>query len=98
MVGEFILIHWPFIIAGAVISFDLGYRLTRSITLTALTGLIALAVLPDMPTFHYPKLFLYPAAIWLAWRYMEQPGRRNASRTRTLLMNVPLVERRSTRT
>jgi hypothetical protein len=72
--GEFVLIHWPFIIAGAVISFDLGYRLTRSVTATAFTALLALAVLPDTPTFHYPKLFLYPAAIWLAWRYMDRPG------------------------
>ena len=74
MGGEFVLIHWPFIIAGAVISFDLGYRLTRSVAITAFTALLALAVLADTPTFHYPKLFLYPAAIWLAWRYMERPG------------------------
>ena len=79
MGGEFVLIHWPFIIAGAVISFDLGYRLTRSVTATAFTALLALAVLPDTPTFHYPKLFLYPAAIWLAWRYMERPGVRAAA-------------------
>jgi hypothetical protein len=79
MIGEFILLHWTFIIAGAVISFDLGYRLTRSIPITVMTALIALAVLPDTPTYHYPKLFVYPAAIWLAWRYMERPGVRDAA-------------------
>ena len=79
MIGEFILIHWTFIIAGAVISFDLGYRLTRSIPITVATALVALAVLPDTPTYHYPKLFVYPAAIWLAWRYMERPGVRSAA-------------------
>jgi hypothetical protein len=74
MAGEFILLHWLFIIAGAVISFDLGYRLTRSVPITAFTALLALAVLPDTPTFHYPKLFVYPAAVWLAWRYIDRPG------------------------
>jgi hypothetical protein len=74
MIGEFILVHWPFIVAGAVISFDLGYRLTRSLTATAVAAAIALAVLPDTPTFHYPKLFFYPLAIWLSWRYLDRPG------------------------
>ena len=73
MVGEFVLIHWAFIIGGAVISFDLGYRLTRSIPATAFMAAIGLAMIPDTPTFHYPKLFFYPLAVWIAWRYLDRP-------------------------
>jgi hypothetical protein len=38
-----------------------------------LTGGFALVLLAATPTYHYPKLFFYPLAVWLAWRYMERP-------------------------
>lgn len=79
MVGEFVLIHWAFIIGGAVISFDLGYRLTHSIAATAFMAAIGLAMIPDTPTFHYPKLFFYPLTVWLAWRYLDRPRVRLAA-------------------
>jgi hypothetical protein len=73
MVGEFVLIHWTAIIAGAMLSFAIGHRLTQSAPVSALMALLALTVLPDTPTFHYPKLFLYPLAVWLGLRYMDAP-------------------------
>jgi 4-amino-4-deoxy-L-arabinose transferase-like glycosyltransferase len=73
LIGEF-LVQWSFIIAGAMISFDVGFRLSRSLRASVAMALLALAILPDTPTFHYPKLFLYPLAICLGWRYMERPG------------------------
>jgi hypothetical protein len=73
MIGEFVLIHWTAIIAGAMLSFAIGHRLTRSAPVSALMALLAVTVLPDTPTFHYPKLFLYPLAIWLGLRYMDAP-------------------------
>ena len=73
MVGEFVLIHWTAIIAGAVLSFAIGYRLTASAVVSALMAVVAMTVLPDTPTFHYPKLLLYPLTIWLGLDYMDAP-------------------------
>ena len=79
MFAEFVAVHWVFVVAGAVISFDLAYRVSRSLVAAAAMAAIGIAVLPDTPTFHYPKLFVYPAAVWLAWWYLDRPGRRAAA-------------------
>ena len=77
LIGEF-AIQWLAIIAGAVLAFDIGYRLSRTL-LPSLAGLAcALALLSVTPTFHYPKLLLYPLAIRLAWGYMDHPGVRRS--------------------
>ena len=79
MFTEFVVVHWSFIVAGAIISFDLAYRVSRSLIAAAAMAAIGIAVLPNTATFHYPKMFFYPAAIWLAWRYIDRPGRRDAA-------------------
>jgi hypothetical protein len=77
LIGEF-AIQWLAIIAGTVIAFDIGYRLSKAL-LPSLIGLgCALALLSITPTFHYPKLLLYPLAIRLAWGYMDRPGVRRS--------------------
>lgn len=73
LIGEF-LVHWIFIIAGIVISLHLAIRGSRSITASLVTMSLALILLASTPTYHYPKLFFYPLALWLAWRYLERPG------------------------
>jgi hypothetical protein len=73
LIGEF-LVQWFFIIAGAVISFHLGVRFSRSVLASLATALLALAILAATPTFHYPKLFFYPLAVWLSWRYLDRPS------------------------
>ena len=72
LIGEF-FVHWIFIVAGAVISFGLGLRLSRSVVASLVTMSLPLILLTVTPTFHYPKLFFYPLAVWLAWSYMERP-------------------------
>jgi hypothetical protein len=79
MLAEFVVVHWAFIIAGAVISFDLAYRVSRSLIAASVMAAVGVAVLADTATFHYPKLFVYPAAVWLAWRYLDRPSRRGAA-------------------
>ena len=73
LVGEF-LVQWIFIIAAMVISLHLAIQLSRSIAASVVTTSLALVLLAATPTYHYPKLFFYPLALWLSWRYIEQPG------------------------
>lgn len=72
LIGEFVM-QWLFITAGAVISFHLGLRLSRSIGATLVMFAFALPLIAYAPTYHYSKLFFFPATIWLAWRYMDRP-------------------------
>jgi hypothetical protein len=72
LIGEF-LVHWLFIVAGVLIAFHLGLRLSRSVAASLVTTALALPIVASTPTFHYPKLFFYPLGVWLAWRYVERP-------------------------
>ena len=77
LIAEFVL-HWIFIVAGMVIGFHLALRVSRAVAASLITSLIALVILLGTPTFHYPKLFIYPLAILTAWRYIERPDVRRA--------------------
>ncbi len=78
LIGEFLL-QWIFIVAGVVISFHLGLRLSQSIGASVVMMALALVILANTPTYHYSKLFFFPLTIWLAWRYMDAPGVRRAA-------------------
>ena len=78
LIGEFLL-QWLFIVAGVVISFDLGLRLSRSIAASLVMMALALVILAHAPTYHYSKLFFFPLTIWLGWRYMDHPGVRRSA-------------------
>ena len=78
LIGEF-LIHWTFIVAGVVISFHLARRLSHSLWASLTTTLIAIAIIAATPTYHFPKLFFYPVAVWVLWSYMEAPSVRRAA-------------------
>jgi len=73
LIGEF-LVQWIVIVAGVLISLHLALRLSRSIAASLVTMGLAVILLAATPTYHYPKLFFYPLAVWLSWRYIEQPG------------------------
>jgi hypothetical protein len=78
LIGEF-LIQWLFIVAGVVISFHLGLRLSRSIRVSLLVLPLVLIILAGTPTYHYSKLFVFPLTIWLGWWYMDHPGVRRSA-------------------
>ena len=73
LIGEFGL-QWLCIVTGAVVSFHLGFHLSRSLTASLVTLLLSLVVLIGTPTYHYPKLLVYPLALLLAWRYLDRPS------------------------
>ena len=60
LIGEF-AVQWSFIVAGAVISFGLGLRLSRSIVASLVTMSLALLLLSMTPTFSLPQAVLLPA-------------------------------------
>jgi type IV secretory pathway VirB2 component (pilin) len=73
IIDEFVL-QWLFIVAGVVVSFHLGLSLSRSRAASFVLFALTLVLIADTPIYHYPKIFFFPLAIWLAWRYMDQPG------------------------
>lgn len=73
LIGELVL-QWLFILAGVLIAFHLGFRLSRSSVAPLLVLPLVLVLLGTTPTYHYSKLFFIPLGIWLAWRYMDRPG------------------------
>ena len=73
LIGEF-LSQWIFIVAGVVISFHLGLRLSGSMAASLVMFALTLVILGYTPTYHYSKLFFFPATVWLAWRYLDRPG------------------------
>jgi hypothetical protein len=63
-----------FIIAGFVIATHLALTLSRSVAATAVAMTIALVVLAVTPLYHHSKLFFFPLAIWVGWRYLDRPS------------------------
>jgi hypothetical protein len=78
LLGEFV-VHWAFIVAGVGIATALGLRLCGSRAVVLATMVPAVLLLAVTPTYHYPKLFFYPLAIWLMWRYLDRPEARRAA-------------------
>jgi len=72
LIGEFLL-QWTLIVAGVVIAFHLGLRLSRSVRALLAVLPLVLVIIADTPTYHYSKLFCFPLLLWLAWRYMDRP-------------------------
>ena len=73
LLAEFLL-QWSGIVVGALIAFRIALELSQSVRAAIVTVPFTLAILAATPTFHYPKLLLYPAAVWFAWRYLERPS------------------------
>lgn len=72
LIGEFAL-QWLFIVAGVVLSFRVGLRLSGSVAASLAMVPFVLVILAYTPTYHYSKLFFFPLTIWLAWQYMDGP-------------------------
>jgi hypothetical protein len=76
--GEF-AVQWSFVVAGFVIACHLARRLAGRWVPVVFAMAPALALVVATSTFHYPKLFFYPLAVWLAWRHLDMPGRTRAA-------------------
>jgi hypothetical protein len=73
LIAEFLL-QWSGIVIGALIAFRIALQLSQSVRAAIVTIPFTLVILAATPTFHYPKLLLYPLAVWCAWRYLERPS------------------------
>jgi len=73
LIAEFLL-QWSGIVVGAVIAFRIALQLSQSVRAAIVTVPFTLVILAATPTFHYPKLLLYPVGVWFAWRYFERPS------------------------
>jgi len=73
LVGEFAR-QSVFIVAGFVIATHLALTLSRSVAATASVMTVALIVLAVTPLYHHSKLFFFPLAIWIGWRYLDRPS------------------------
>jgi len=73
LIGEFVL-QWLFIVAGMIVAFRLALRLSRSPGASLAAMLPALLLLAASPTYQYPKVFVYPCALLIAYRYIDRPN------------------------
>src|SRR5262245_38729603 len=77
VIGE-MLLQWSLIVAGVVSAFALGLRLSGSSVATLLVSPLVFGLLARTPTYHDSKLLCFPIAIWLCWRYLDQPTMRRS--------------------
>jgi len=78
LIGEFIL-QWTWMVAGLVLAFQIAVRLSRSPVASFICMVPAILNFAGTPTVHNSKLFIYPAAILIIWRYLDQPTARRAA-------------------
>lgn len=78
LIGEFVA-DWLFMLVSIAIAFRIALRTSHSLTASVVTMLLAVLLLAATPVYHYPKVFLYTVAVWLAWRYMDRPSTGNAA-------------------
>ena len=65
-----------FMSLGAVLVFLLASEASRSHTIGLLIAVLTVLMVPRL--YSYPKIFLYPLALWMMWRYLDRPGRTGA--------------------
>ena len=62
-----------FMSLGAVLVFLLASEASRSHIIGLLIAVWTVLMVPRL--YSYPKIFLYPLALWVMWRYLDRPGR-----------------------
>ena len=62
-----------FMSLGAVLVFLLATEASRSHIIGLLIAVWTVLMVPRL--YSYPKIFLYPLALWVMWRYLDRPGR-----------------------
>jgi hypothetical protein len=62
-----------FMSVGATLVFLLASEASRSQVAGLLVAVLTVVIAPRI--YAYPKVFLYPLAVWAIWRYLERPSR-----------------------
>ena len=68
------LLTASFMALGAALTYGVSERLSGSRAIAAGATLASVIAMPRL--YNYPKVFLYVAAIWLAWWYAHRPERK----------------------
>ena len=55
------------------VSFYLAWRASGSLLVAAGLTVLALLVMTQRELYNYTKIFIYPLAVWLCWRYLDRP-------------------------
>ncbi len=67
------------LMSGAMaLSVVLAMRASRSVLISLGFSVVAAFLLAPTKLYSYPKVFIYPMAIWLGWRYIDRPGWRRS--------------------
>jgi hypothetical protein len=74
LLGE-MLLSWAFFAAANCLTFLLALRLSGSRAAAAVAAILATLLVPR--PYAYPKLFVYPLAILVLWRYADRPQMRS---------------------
>jgi hypothetical protein len=72
-------LQWAFIVAGVVMAMRISLRLSNSVLVSLLCMVPAIFYVPWAPTVHFSKIFIYPTAILIIWRYIEHPSFQRAA-------------------
>ena len=70
VVGEVVL---GMVLIAFAIAFHLAWRASGSLPVAAGLTVLAVLVVTERELYSYPKLFVYPLALWFCWRYIDCP-------------------------
>jgi hypothetical protein len=70
LLGE-MLLSWTFFAAASCLTYWLAFRVSGKRVAAAMAAALAALLIPR--PYAYPKLFIYPFAILVLWRYIERP-------------------------
>jgi len=70
LLGE-MLLSWTFFAIANCLTYWLAFRLSRNRVAAATAAMLAAVLIPR--PYAYPKIFIYPLAILMLWRYAERP-------------------------
>ena len=72
IIGEVALATTLVALAFAV-SFQLAWRASGSLALATVFTVLGLMIVTQRELYSYTKIFVYPLAVWLCWRYIDRP-------------------------
>ena len=72
VVGEVVL-GTALVAFAFAVAFHLAWRASGSLPVAAGLTVLAVLVVTERELYSYPKLFVYPLALWFCWRYIDCP-------------------------
>jgi hypothetical protein len=73
VIGE-VLLGVSLATLGLVLGFRMSWLASRSLPIALALTTIAAILMATGKLYSYPKIFVYPLGLWLAWRYIDRPS------------------------